>query len=143
MIGEQSSVGYENEGKASIAFGTIPTRYADRDVLAAETDAAKASSIPWQHRGPPGPSVGGPSKWRKQKHREGTHGGLVRWGNPGGKHVAKASAKPKAVKPRKANWRPQGVAAAEMIASKRDRGEFVYMAPEASSSSSSGPVDRL
>ena len=44
-----------------------------------------SASIPWDLRGPSGPSDGGPQTYKKQKFREGSQ----RWANPGGRHREK------------------------------------------------------
>ena len=48
--------------------------------LREERAAAEALGLDWQHRGPPGPSMGGPSTWRGQKYRENSG----KWANRGG-----------------------------------------------------------
>ena len=42
-------------------------------------------SLPWDVRGPPGPSDGGPRTHKKQKYRDGSQ----RWANSGGQHHEK------------------------------------------------------
>ena len=43
---------------------------------------AIANHIPWQHRGPPGPSQGGPTFWRNQPYRPLSQ----KWAKRGGRH---------------------------------------------------------
>ena len=56
----------------------------DVAVLREEETMARATGVPWQERGPPGPTadVGGPSSWRGQPWREGSQ----RFAKRGGRH---------------------------------------------------------
>ena len=58
-----------------------------RRLLKQEEVVARDMGIPWQSRGPPGPSDGGPNKWRGQNYREQTG----KWANRGGHQVKHAS----------------------------------------------------